>query len=79
VYSCRDPVTTSRTYFGSHVNHAARIEPVTPPGAIYASEHFAALSAFEGVADFTFEYAGQIPLPKDFGVYPLYSLKTARP
>ena len=33
VFECRDPVVGRRSFTGSHVNQAARIEPVTPPAA----------------------------------------------
>ena len=32
VYLGQDPVTGNTTCFGSNVNRAARIEPITPPG-----------------------------------------------
>jgi len=34
-----------------HVSRAARIEPITPPGQVYASQAFAALAAAENVTD----------------------------
>jgi hypothetical protein len=49
VYSCIDPVTGNPNYIGSQVSHAARIEPVTPPGQVYASQAFAALAAAQRV------------------------------
>jgi class 3 adenylate cyclase len=52
VYEFNDPVTGSRSYSGTHVSRAARIEPVTPPGQVYASKAFAALAAARGVTDF---------------------------
>ncbi len=39
----RNAVTGRDDLLGSHVSHAARLEPVTPPGEIFASEGFAAL------------------------------------
>ncbi|MFZ3376583.1 MAG: TRAFs-binding domain-containing protein, partial [Chthoniobacterales bacterium] len=45
VYEFDDPITGSRTYGGTHVSRAARIEPITPAGQVYASEAFAALAA----------------------------------
>ena len=72
VYACIDPIKQSRDFFGAHVSRAARIEPITPPGHVYASEAFAALAAAQGVADLSFEYAGQVPMPKSYGTYPMY-------
>jgi len=37
-----------RGYTGSHTNRAARIEPITPPGQVYASSAFAAVAAATG-------------------------------
>lgn len=37
-----DPVLKTMTSMGSHVSRAARVEPVTPPSAVYVTEHFAA-------------------------------------
>ncbi|HEV7734884.1 MAG TPA: RyR domain-containing protein [Candidatus Binatia bacterium] len=39
-----DPVVRRLGFTGSHVNRAARIEPVTRPGEVFASEEFAALA-----------------------------------
>ncbi|MBL1178182.1 TRAFs-binding domain-containing protein [Pantanalinema sp. GBBB05] len=72
VYRCVDPVTRRMNYVGSHVNHAARIEPVTPPGQVYASQAFAALVIAEGITDFTCEYVGRVPYAKGYGTFPTY-------
>jgi class 3 adenylate cyclase len=39
-----DPVVRRLSFTGAHVNRAARIEPVTPPGEVYTSEEFAAMA-----------------------------------
>jgi class 3 adenylate cyclase len=52
VYELFDPIIGRRNYLGEHVNRAARLEPATPPGEIYASRNFAALAAAEGVPEF---------------------------
>lgn len=72
VYSCTDPVTLQATYIGSHVSRAARIEPITPTGQVYASQSFAALAAAECVRDFRCDYVGQTPMAKKYGVFPTY-------
>lgn len=72
VYSCLDPITERTNFIGTHVSRAARMEPVTPPGEVYASQAFAALAAAEGVADFACEYVGQTPLAKGYGTFPTY-------
>jgi class 3 adenylate cyclase len=70
-----DPVLGKTNYFGQHISQAARIEPITPPGEVYASESFAALSASEGVKTFVCEYVGRVPLAKAFGTFPLFHVK----
>ena len=67
-----DPVLDRTNYFGRNISQAARIEPITPPGEVYASESFAALSASEGVDTFVCEYVGRVPLAKAFGTFPLF-------
>ena len=76
VYVGRDPVTRRRTCFGTHVNNAARIEPITPPGKIYVSQAFAALAAAMDLTDCPCEYVGEMPLAKNFGRFPMYVLQT---
>jgi len=75
VYEFRDPITRDRTYGGSHVNRAARIEPITPSGQVYASEAFAALSAVRCADSFVCEYVGQTPLAKGYGTFPAYHVR----
>jgi class 3 adenylate cyclase len=75
VYACRDPVTQTKNCVGWHVNRVARIEPVTPPGQVYASEAFAALAADEGVQGFACDYVGETALAKGFGVFPTYHVR----
>src|SRR5262249_35090503 len=35
VFPVHDPVLGTQAFMGSHVSRAARVEPVTPPGAVY--------------------------------------------
>lgn len=74
VYACIDPVTERRNYIGAHVSRAARIEPITPPGNIYASQSFAALAAAEKELEFKCNYVGQTSLAKQYGTFPTYVL-----
>ena len=62
VYSYQDPCFRKLQYAGSHIIRAARIEPITPPGQVYASQQFAALAASQRLRDFTCDYIGRIPL-----------------
>ncbi len=75
VYSSPDPVTGSKNFFGTHVSQAARIEPVTPPGQVYASQAFAALAAARRVTEFRCQYVGQTALAKKYGTLPAYLLR----
>lgn len=70
-----DPVTGRRCLWGRHVTRAARIEPVTPPGEVYASQEFAALVAARGVRDFDCEPVGRVSLAKAFGTARLYYVR----
>jgi class 3 adenylate cyclase/tetratricopeptide (TPR) repeat protein len=72
VYLCSDPVTEQTNCIGTHVSHAARIEPITPAGQVFASQAFAALAAAERVHEFACHYVGQTPLAKGHGIYPTY-------
>ena len=75
VYTCFDPVIRRRNWVGTHVSRAARIEPVTPPGEVYASQAFAALAASEGGERFGFDYVGQLPLAKGYGTFATYHMR----
>lgn len=77
VYAITDPVTRRPNFIGVHVSRAARIEPITPPGQVYASEAFAAVAAARTAAGFTCDYVGQTPLAKGFGTFPTYHLRRA--
>ena len=72
VYLCTDPVTQRQNYIGAHVSRAARIEPVTPIGQVYASQPFAALAAAHGVEEFSCTYVGQTSMAKKYGSFPTY-------
>lgn len=77
LFKFTDRVTGQATLGGKHVMRAARIEPVTPPGMVYATEDFAALAAAYGVAEFVCEPVGRVRLAKKEGVRPLFSLRAA--
>jgi class 3 adenylate cyclase len=74
VFAFRDPVARHHGCIGTHVNRAARLEPVTPPGQVYASQEFAALAALRPLP-FVCDYAGSIPFPKNFGTFPTYHVR----
>jgi class 3 adenylate cyclase/tetratricopeptide (TPR) repeat protein len=75
VFEATDPVTRRKSFYGTHVSQTARIEPITPPGMIYASEEFAALAMMDPEARFSAEYIGHLPLAKGFGNLRIYHLR----
>ncbi len=88
-YEGDDPITGRKNFYGSHVNRAARIEPVTVPGKVYASEQFVALLAAEEsliraaaerkgesyISPWVYEYIGTMALAKKFGEQKIYHLR----
>lgn len=72
-----NPLTGQMNYVGTHVNHAARIEPITPPGKVYASQVFAAIASSEGSTTFCCDYVGQMPWAKHYGTFPTYHVRRA--
>ncbi|MEM9214274.1 MAG: RyR domain-containing protein [Cyanobacteria bacterium P01_F01_bin.150] len=77
--SCQiDPITQQVNYVGTHVNHTARIEPITPPGKVYASQAFAAIASSEGHTTFNCDYVGQMPWAKHYGTFPTYHVRRVR-
>jgi class 3 adenylate cyclase len=72
-----DPVMHREHFFGASVTRAARIEPVTQPGTVYASEAFAATLAATGQEGFVLEYIGRLPLAKAYGESTIYRLDRA--
>ncbi len=73
-YETEDPITKKTTLYGTEVSRAARIEPVTPPGAVFVTEPFAAILALEAPDDYKCRYAGNIEFAKGYGTYPIYQL-----
>ena len=94
VFMHYDPVVRRLGYSGAHVNRAARIEPVTAHGEVFASEEFAAMAVLgneirsraaasgdvpEGAAGFDCEYAGSMPLAKGYpGRFRIYRVLPRR-
>ena len=69
-----DHITGRTTFYGTEVSKAARIEPVTPPGAVFVTEPFAAILALEAGESFACRYVGRIALAKNYGEFPMYRL-----
>ena len=75
VYIGRDPITGSPLYTGIHASRTARIEPITPPGQVYASGAFAAVAAARCMEGLRFSYIGRTQLAKQYGALALYHVK----
>ena len=78
VYVGADPITGRPLYTGVHTSRTARIEPITPPGQVYASSAFAAVATARNVRGLRFSYIGRTRLAKHYGVLPLYHVKRER-
>ncbi|MGV3479097.1 MAG: tetratricopeptide repeat-containing protein [Sphingobium sp.] len=73
-YRTLDRITGRINFYGTEVSRAARIEPVTPPGAVFVTEPFAAILALEAPDTYRCRYVGRIALAKRYGTYPMYRL-----
>ena len=83
-----NPMTGRPAFSGRQVNRAARIEPITMPGEVYASQELVALLTAEENAVkhelafrkaaytpwFKAEYLGILEMPKKHGDQPMYHL-----
>ncbi|HTU10006.1 MAG TPA: tetratricopeptide repeat-containing protein [Allosphingosinicella sp.] len=76
-YRAIDHITGRLNFYGNEVSKAARIEPVTPTGAVFVTEPFAAILALEAPDRFDCRYVGRIQLAKGYGSYPMYRLTRA--
>ena len=77
-YKTLDLITGKTTFYGTEVSKAARIEPVTPPGAVFVTQPLAAILALEARTRFNCAYVGRIALAKKYGDYPMYRLTRLR-
>jgi class 3 adenylate cyclase len=75
VYEDRDQVLREAVYYGTEVSRAARIEPITPPGEIYATEAFAAALAFDAGGRFCADYVGRVQTAKNYGEFRMYHIR----
>lgn len=75
---CRDIAHSTfplQNYTGVHTSRAARIEPITPPGCVYCSQAFAAMSETLCVNEYECTYVGNVPLAKGYGLQPVYHVR----
>jgi class 3 adenylate cyclase len=75
VFPVYDPVLELHRFTGSHVSRTARIEPVTPAGAVYVTEAFAAALVLAGSCELTCDYVGQVAAAKGYGTLRMYRLR----
>ncbi|NOQ36754.1 MAG: hypothetical protein GQ569_12815 [Methylococcaceae bacterium] len=75
VFSVYDAILQKKTYAGNHVNNAARIEPITPAGEVYASAGAATFAEVLAIDSFACDYVGRVPLAKNYGVFPLFRVR----
>jgi len=69
-----DPVTGAEGVFGSQIAYAARIEPLAPPGSIFASEAFAAALELEADCPVKSTYVGRHALKNAHSDIRLFAL-----
>ena len=74
VFPTQDPLIGGDAYMGSHVSRTARIEPVTPPGAVYVTDAFAAALAL-AQSEYSCDYVGHMPAAKGYGNLRMYRLR----
>ena len=74
VFVFHDPVLKRESCVGAHVNHAARLGPITAAGQIYVSQEFAALCSADDLAAVGFEFLGRLRTARIFEDAPLYRL-----
>jgi hypothetical protein len=77
VYRGTDEVTKLPTFYGTEVTRVARIEPITPPGEVFATEAMAAELALAPAPGVSAEYVGHRSLDKDAGEARMYLLRPA--
>ncbi len=70
-----DFIRKELTFYGVHVTRAARLEPVTPPGAVYVTQSFASAASEDPAL--SCRYVGELATAKNFGVLSAYELTRA--
>jgi hypothetical protein len=75
VFAYHDPILDGPDFTGSHISRTARIEPMTPPGAVYVTEPFAAALVLAGRGDLACDYVGHVPMAKNYGRLRMHRLR----
>jgi class 3 adenylate cyclase len=91
VFIAEDPFIKKMNFYGGHINRAARLEPVTTVGQVYATQQFVALlhgetnderneyvqKGLKYYERYATEYVGMISLAKSYGQQEVYHLRWA--
>lgn len=89
VFIATDPFIKKMNFYGGHINRAARLEPVTAVGQVYATQQFVSMLHGETNDErnefiqrnlkyyerYSTEYVGTIALAKSFGQQEVYHLR----
>jgi class 3 adenylate cyclase len=75
IFTGDDPIRGINGIIGTQVNLAARIEPVTPPGEVWATQEFRSMINTATDPALAFDELGERPLAKKFGSARLYRLR----
>ncbi|MDR2765966.1 MAG: adenylate/guanylate cyclase domain-containing protein [Holosporaceae bacterium] len=89
VFVAQDPFIKKMNFYGGHINRAARLEPVTAVGQVYATQQFVSLlhgetndernefnqKGLKYYERYATEYVGVISLAKSFGQQEVYHLR----
>lgn len=70
-----DAVQGVEKFAGRVMTRASRVEPVTPPGQVFATEAFACEVSLRPGCGLACDYSGRIAAAKGFGILPLYALR----
>lgn len=73
-----DPIRRAPGIYGTQMTRAARIEPIVPTGAAFATEAMVAALELDPKGDVGCEYVGHMPTAKNHGRLRMYSLKPKR-
>jgi len=81
-FAVYEPISQRDDWFGSNVNRTARLEPITVPNHIYATDQFVALLSKENCADdkpapfadWKAELVGELELSKKYGKQRVYHI-----
>lgn len=72
MYATVDRITGRPAVCGAHIAQAARLEPKTLPGQVYATEAFASRAALEGHPSFRCTFVRQLEFDKHYGTFPSF-------